>query len=344
MVQHAVPPQLRDATFVIAAPHTGFSMHAATLSLLLFTTLADGYQPDQPKTNAAIEVARFDINDSARQRVIPIKVYYPPVKEPAPLILFSHGLGGSRENNAYLGNHWASYGYVVIAVQHPGSDEQVWQSAAPLQRMAEMQKAASAANFQLRVKDIPAVINQLEKWNTDEKHPLFHRINLDKIGMSGHSFGAVTTQAVSGQTFPLNIRLTDPRIDAAVMMSPGVPQQGNAQRAFGSVKLPWLLMTGTNDTSVIGNQSAESRTEVYPALPAGEKYELVLDQAEHSAFSERALPGDRHSRNPNHHRAILAISTAFWDTYLKDDSQARAWLTSDHVRQVLEPKDRWQKK
>ena len=32
-----------------------------------------------------------------------------------------------------------------------------------------------------------------------------------------------------------------------------------------------------------------------------------------SALGDRALPGESGQRNPNHHRAILALSTAIWD-------------------------------
>ncbi len=81
-----------------------------------------------------------------------------------------------------------------------------------------------------------------------------------------------------------------------------------------------------------------------PALPAGDKYELVLNNAEHSAFTDRALPGDSEPRNPNHHRAILAVTTAFWDAYLRNDQAAKAWLNGDAVSKILESADRWQKK
>ena len=47
-----------------------------------------------------------------------------------------------------------------------------------------------------------------------------------------------------------------------------------------------MLMTGTRDLAVIGKADLESRLAVYPALPPGGKYELVLDRAEHSAFPE----------------------------------------------------------
>lgn len=55
-------------------------------------------------------------------------------------------------------------------------------------------------------------------------------------------------------------------------------------------------------------------------------------------------PSSPASGNPNHHRAILAITTAFWDSYLRDDAEAKKWLDSDAVRGVLEKADQWQKK
>jgi hypothetical protein len=105
-----------------------------------------------------------------------------------------------------------------------------------------------------------------------------------------------------------------------------------------------LLLTGTRDTAPIGGQTIESRRAVYPALPPGDKFELVLDKAEHSAFTERSLPGEKEQRNPNHHRVILAVSTAFWDTYLRGDSAAKAWLQGPGPRSVMENQDRWQMK
>ncbi|GAB4457426.1 MAG: acetylhydrolase [Armatimonadaceae bacterium] len=285
------------------------------------------------------------VKDDKRKREIPVRVYLPKVKKAAPVVLFSHGLGGSRDGNRYLGNHWAARGYVAVFLQHPGSDDSVWKDISPAQRMAAMQKAASAENFQRRIQDVPAVLDQLEVWNKNTDHPLAGRLDMKRIGMSGHSFGAMTTQAMSGQRFPVGRGFTDERIQAAVIMSPSSPRRGgSAKQAFGSVKLPWMLLTGTNDTAPIGDADMKSRLAVFPALPPGDKYELVLHQAEHSAFTDRALPGDSEKRNPNHHKAILAVTTAFWDAYLRNDAGAKNWLNSESVREVLEKEDRWQKK
>jgi hypothetical protein len=71
---------------------------------------------------------------------------------------------------------------------------------------------------------------------------------------------------------------------------------------------------------------------------------LVLDGAEHLAFSDRLVAGDRGKRNPNHHRVILALSTAFWDAYLQGSKEARAWLDGSGPKGVLEKGDVWQTK
>ena len=44
-------------------------------------------------------------------------------------------------------------------------------------------------------------------------------------------------------------------------------------------------------------------------------------------------------RNPNHHRVILALSTAFWDAYLRGDAEVLAWLNGFGPRSVMESDD-----
>jgi predicted dienelactone hydrolase len=143
---------------------------------------------------------------------------------------------------------------------------------------------------------------------------------------------------------PAGSRFTDRRIKAALALSPSSPRQGDPKDAFGSVTIPWMLMTGTRDVSPIRDIDVAARLSVFSSLPPGDKYELVLEGAEHSAFGDRPLPGDRASRNPNHHRAILALSTAFWDAHLRGDETARAWLRGPGPRSVLQERDRWQVK
>lgn len=305
---------------------------AATASLV--SALAD----EEPVKLKVIDWL-VDPLDAARNRVVPLKLYVPEADAPVPVVLFSHGLGGSRSNNAYLGQHWAEAGYVAVFMQHIGSDESVWKDAAPRDRMAAMKAAASGRAALDRLNDVPFVIDQLEKWNAEEGNPLHGKLDLTKIGMTGHSFGAVTTQGVMGQKVG-GFSREEPRLTAFLPMSPSAHRTNSPKDTFGHIAKPVLCMTGTKDASPIDpTTTPESRRGVYAALPAGDKYELVFKDGEHHAFGEGGRIGQ--TQIPHHHPAILQISTAFWNAYLKGDDKAKAWLASDGPKKLLVEADVW---
>jgi hypothetical protein len=109
-----------------------------------------------------------------------------------------------------------------------------------------------------------------------------------------------------------------------------------------------LLWSLTTENACAGNYDPPAVAPAFqPAhldltIHGASKYEAVLFNAEHSAFTDRLLPGDREPRNPNHHRVILALSTAFRDAYLRGNGAAREWLDGAGPRSVMEPDDRWQ--
>jgi predicted dienelactone hydrolase len=309
-------------------------------------------EPKAPTAYDPLAVAEGDatsltlsFRDERRDRTIPVRVYLPAATTPAPVIVWSHGLGGSRDNSPYLGTHWSKRGYVCVFLQHPGSDEAVWRDAPLRERMGALRAAASMANLRLRCEDVGKALDQLALWHADDQHELHGRLDLERVGMCGHSFGAQTTQCVGGQSAPLvGARFRDDRIDAALPMSPAPPARADVRKAFGDVRIPWLLMTGTHDGSPIDDRDPATRREVYPALPTTiDRYELVLHEAEHSAFADVPLRGETKARKATHHRSILALSTAFWDCHLRGDAAARAWLHGDDPRRVLDAEDLWQR-
>ena len=305
---------------------------------------AEKYNPLEKRNTKLPEPVDITIEDPARQRDIPLRIYLPTHKQEAPLVIFSHGLGGSRNGSQYLGKHWAAHGYAVVYLQHHGSDETVWKDVPRRERLKALKAATTLQNNLDRYQDVRVVLDQFAKWNTDAKQRFHQRFDLKRIGMSGHSFGAVTTQGVSGQSWRLmGQRFTDPRIKAAVMFSPSVQGRTNPRQSFGQVSIPWLLLTGTKDTSPINNTTVENRRQVYQGLPDSiDKYELVLFDAQHSAFSDGRQRLGVPKRNPKHHPLILAVTTAFWDTYLKQNQDARKWLQGKPFREQLAPQDEWQ--
>jgi predicted dienelactone hydrolase len=210
-----------------------------------------------------VEVFRYDWHDAKRDREVPVKIYFPKTSDgPFPVIIFSHGLGGTREGYEYLGQHWASHGYVSVHLQHPGSDDSVWRGAAAADKMGAMRRAAAdPRNAINRPQDVSFAIDQLAKLNR-ESSPFHQKLDLDRVGAAGHSFGAYTTLAVAGQSFlpggGKGTSLADPRVKAAIPMS--APVSANRRRldeVYAKIKISCLHMTGTKDFSPIGDTKPE---------------------------------------------------------------------------------------
>ena len=277
-----------------------------------------------------------------RQRDVTVRVHLPAATEPAPVVLFSHGLGGSRTGLEYLGRHLAENGFVYVAMQHPGSDASIWQDVPRRDRMAAMKTAATAAELRRRIADSTHTLDQLVEWSADPTHPLFGRLDLDRIGMAGHSYGARTTQAMVGQGSRWEPSWKgDDRVRAAAIFSPSSPQREDPAAAFASVDVPVLFMTGTDDGVMLGGigKPVENRRQAYTAVPATTtKYQVVFDGLEHSDFS-----GSRPGRNTPKpfHPPILTLVTAFFDAHLNGDADALATLHRDPKPFVLGKSDAW---
>lgn len=317
------------------SPHLYFLFFA--FCLLARTGVAAEYTANPgPFTVGALDQTW---HDASRNRDVPVKIYFPKSANAAapgkfPVIIFSHGLGGSREGYAYLGEHWASCGYVVVHPQHHGSDKNVMRGFRPLKALRDA--AANPANAVDRPLDISFVIDRLTALDSDVSFPLHGELDLAHLGVAGHSFGAFTTMAVAGAHFPVlgdEHTYLDPRVKAAIAMS--TPTTQDNDEAFDDVKIPVFHMTGTKDESpdrrreresdpVVGNTSAEQRLRPFRHTRHAPAYLLVFEGGDHMVFSGR-LTESRPSDGEFQAR-ILSGSTAFWDAWLKDDKDARHWL------------------
>ncbi|MCA9140100.1 MAG: dienelactone hydrolase [Planctomycetales bacterium] len=290
-----------------------------------------------------VSKADFEPVDKKRDRTVPIRVYFTDQKKAVPVVLFSHGLGGSRDGNPYLGNRWAKEGFIAVFIQHHGSDRDVMKDVPLREKFSALKDAASLKSSLDRLSDVSFVIDQLEQWNQTKEHPLFQKMDLQHIGLSGHSFGAVTTLGVAGQRRIIGPAFDEKRIDAFLAMSPQPGKGLSPEKSLAGIERPMLCMTGTNDNSPIDpTVTPEVRQLVYKALPDGDKYHLVFDGGNHYTFSD-AAGILRRGRNPNHHPAIETISVKFWKAYLSDDKAAKKWLQSESPMSdgTLQPADVW---
>jgi predicted dienelactone hydrolase len=306
----------------------------ALLSLLLILGLSAPARcaskaPAGPsKKNAgphAVQVHRFDWTDAGRNRLVPVKIYLPEGKGPFPVVVFSHGLGGSREDYEYIGRHWASHGYASIHPQH-------------------LRDALELADAVARPLDVRYVLDRLETANR-EPGPLQGKLDLRRAGMAGHSFGAWTTLAVAGQTVPgEGTRLADSRVRAGIAMSPSLPAgKMDPGEVYGAIRMPILHMTGTLDDSPMGSfPKAADRRIPFDHIRGAEQYLVIFDGGDHHIFV--GYRAERGSKEALFLDLIRQSSTAFWDAYLKEDAAAKRWLAEGGFAAALGTAGRWETK
>lgn len=293
-------------------------------------------------------------HDSARQREVPVRLRWPdgttfPGNQ-RPVVLFSHGLGGTRAGGAVWGEAWAAAGFVVIHLQHAGSDlaavkavtntftdKQALRSAAgPMQLLARLQDVAFALDEIAR----RHAAGQ-ERWGT---------VRSGQVGLCGHSFGAHTTLGMAGQRYPGFEGISEPRLASFIALSPSLPVAGDARRALERITRPLLCITGTLDTDVAGTGATpERRSAVFDALPIGSKAQLVLRDADHMTFAGQIgraaeiVPRETATRvlQAAHHALVASISSDWWRATLLDDPFARRRLLAPTG---LRHGDVWQQK
>jgi len=306
----------------------------------------------------AIETNDEVWQDQARKRGVPVRIISPKMAEAEgaiqfPVIIFSHGLGGSRVGGKLWGEHWASHGYVVVHLQHPGSDESIWKSKPLDQVENNFKRAMTMSNLGLRVGDVHFVIDELVR-RAGKGSGAFKFADVKKIGMSGHSFGAQTTLSVAGQGSPSIGGQSgfDKRISAAIAFSPNARNKNKMEKQFGDIRMPFFSITGTKDGAVLNDgTTAAARTLPFRYMPSGDKYLLVLDDADHAVFGGLNAPRRKAGgeRDTEIQADVKAVTLAFWNAYLKADGSAKSWLAIgkgdvSSIASVLAANDRFESK
>ena len=250
--------------------------------------------------------------DAARQRAVPVRIYLPaapngtgtagtgtagagtagtgiPLKK-SPLVLFSHGLGGTRMGYSHLGRHFAQHGFIAVHVQHAGSDRAVWQGG-PLTLLGNVRDAASETNALARVQDMSFALTTLLADPT-----LGTLIDPQAIAVAGHSYGANTAMLIAGAAVERDgkrISYADARVKAVILLSaPPFHGEGNQAAVLQSVKLPTLHITGTEDVIRVPGYGSDvaDRIGVFRDMPAarpGMKTLAIFEGGEHSVFTDR---------------------------------------------------------
>ncbi len=124
-----------------------------------------------------------------------------PGEEKYPVILFSHGLlGPSSEMYVSIIENLASHGYLVAAIDHPyfnwltqlpdGTIASSIPLSAQFEKMTQNeQRAFQSKAIEIYKADMKLVVDELTKLNENAQSFFYGHLDLDKIGVMGHSAG-----------------------------------------------------------------------------------------------------------------------------------------------------------
>jgi dienelactone hydrolase len=239
-------------------------------------------------TRPTPEVAAIGVA-GAPTRTIPVTTWFPEGK-PArgkrfPLIVYAHGNGARGANTPELVKNWAARGYVVVAPDFPVSS-----------RARSTLDAIS--DFEAQPRDVQFVIDQLLDKRGDNE--LARTINPRRIGVAGHSLGAITALAVAYGA------LSDPRVDAVISFA-GLPLLDGTNVA--SRPMPLLLVHGDNDSTIPVGQS-----QMMFQKAVGPHYFITIIGGGHSPYL--------HAPDPETAQMLSTVTNAFWDAYLRGERRA----------------------
>ncbi|KQP53615.1 acetylhydrolase [Methylobacterium sp. Leaf108] len=268
------------------------------------------------------QVIDFEWVDAARDRAVPARLYWPNSsarKGLVPLIVFSHGLGGSRKSYSYLGEGWAAAGTASLHIQHVGSDETLWRGN-PLLLLDRLDGAADEREAIERARDVRFGLDRL----LDRSNPYHAAIDRKCIVAAGHSFGANTTLILTGAQVVRDGKLLeyqDPRFSASLVISaPPFYGETNLAAVLASVGVPTLHVTTTEDTIRIPGRYSpvQDRIDVFKAIPTVRKALVVFQGGSHSVFTDRSLRNGG-PLNPLVKRATSEVALAFLDLVYRSD-------------------------
>jgi len=285
----------------------------------------------------------LSLQDNNQNKELYFTLLYPTTGRNYPVIVFSHGAGGSPKSYIKLLTYWAQHGYVVVAPAH--ADDQ---GGGLLKLKAALDSTEDPAARVNRLEDVTFLIDSL-KGLVEVEPGLKGKMDFNRLGVGGHSYGAYVAMVIGGTKVDLTNSGTmktykDPRVRSVLLMSPqGVGRMGLNETSWSSFHIPMLLMTGSLDKP-FGNAGSSSRTDPYRLAPSGHKYEIYIDGANHLSFCDfmSNLPERRRLFAPAQsssltqremYQYVEAGSLAFWDATLKNSATAREYLRSNTMEQ-----------
>jgi predicted dienelactone hydrolase len=185
---------------------------------------------------------------------------------PYPVVFFSHGSGGIRAQSTHLTVFLASHGYVVVSPDHHGN------TLSDLLVDGGQSSEVLLQAFQDRPLDLDVVLEHLEALPSDD--PLRAAVDLRRLGVAGHSFGALTSIRWMGLGAPVSavVAQAPPALDLIWL---------GLSRPLADFDVPLMLHVGGKD----GTTTPEDADSIWTEATAP-RSRLTLANAGHFTFSD----------------------------------------------------------
>ncbi|MFK0119167.1 alpha/beta hydrolase family protein [Streptomyces sp. NPDC090994] len=256
-----------------------------------------------------------------------VQVSAPVTGRDLPVVVLSHGYGGSLDSYAPLADHWAAHGFVVLRPTHLDSRRLALPADDPRTPLI----------WRTRVEDLTRVIDHLP--DLEAAVPgLAGRVDRGRVAVAGHSWGAQSASMLLGARVldadgVPGEDLSDPRVTAGLLFA--LPGRGGADLSpfaaenfsfmnpsFDDMTTPALLVAGDHDDSALSVRGPDWFTDAY-ALSPKDKTLLTLFGAEHSlggiAAHEHTETTDE---SPERVALLQRLTTAYLRSALDPDDPA----------------------
>jgi dienelactone hydrolase len=272
---------------------------------------------------SAAEIDKIYWNESHRNA--------PVRKGRFPLVVFSHGNGGSRKQNTFWCDYLASHGYIIVSADHTGNARWTIIDGKPI----VFQGGERNNSAKDRPVDVSFLLDKMILWDKGADKRFAGRIDTEHAAITGMSFGSFTAHWAADQ---------EPRFKAVIAMS-GAPV------AHTNLTVPSLRMLGTEDRTlgVAGNTAIRDNH----AKHTGPSYLLELKNGGHYSFTDMFKinknfgdgvgAGKRRETNEpfdftsmeTTYKIINSYSVAFLGYYLKGESSYLTFLSENHWPDVM---------
>ena len=284
----------------------------------------DNEPPLQPVAGDAFAVSDLEWVDPDRERRVPARLFWPQATQgKVPLIVFSHGIGSSRDGYNYLGRYWARHGVASLHLQHVGSDRALWRGDVS-GLLSRFQRAAGDQEAIARVQDLSFALDRLLQSDYSAQ------VDAQRIVAAGHSYGANTTLLAAGARVMRNGRelaFRDTRISAAILISaPPFYGETDFRPILSAITIPTLHITTAQDVIRIPGfgSGVDDRLKVFSATGSAFKALAIYQQGSHNVFTDRRYFDSLDVANQVK-SATEDLSLAFLDQVYSRRDRLSAW-------------------